>query len=76
LLDGLRSRVSGPQQRFVSLEIRPRPLKSRTGICQGGLRLRDFCRLACSFEIGQLLFGLRELSRRLVARSAFAPTRP
>jgi hypothetical protein len=33
--------------------------------------LCDFRRLHCSFEIGQLLFGLGELARRLIAGSAF-----
>ena len=71
LIDALRSSVSGPQQRFVALEIGPRTFQGRAGIRQVGLRLCDFRRLHCSFQIGQLLFGLGELARCLITGSAF-----
>ena len=71
LIDGLRCGVSGLQQRFVALEVRPRPFEGRTGVGQVGFGLCDLCRLHRRFEIGQLLLGLSELARRLVTGCAF-----
>ena len=71
LIDGLRRGVSVAQQRLVAGQIGASPHQGRAGICQIGFRLRDFRRLAAGFEIGELLFALGELARRLVAGGPF-----
>ncbi len=70
LVDTLRGCVAALEQRFAALQIGFGAHQCRAGIGQIGLGLRDLRRLAFRLEIGELLFGLRQLPRRLVAGGA------
>lgn len=68
LVHKLCGRRAGLQQGLVARQIALRFVARRFGVGEIGFSLPNFGRLAAGLEVGELIFGLRQLARDLFAR--------